>query len=74
MCDTANDQQAQRDRLFLHWFNGYRQKEKYAVKSAVVNDEGTDNYVSIIVQRNNPHVDEILAIFDAQISMFNQDK
>lgn len=74
MCDTANDQQAERDRLFLRWFKGYKQKEKYITRSEIVQDEGVDNYVSIIIQRSNPHAEKILATFEEQINLFKQNK
>ena len=30
MCDSADNQQAQRSRLFLHWFNAYGQQADYS--------------------------------------------
>lgn len=74
MCDTANEQQAQRDRLFLRWFNAYEQKKKYVIKSAVVMDEGEANYVSLIVPVIHPQLEAIINTFDREISMFQNNK
>ena len=74
ICDNANEQQAERDRLFLRWFNKYEQKKLYIIKSAVVEDEGVDNYVSMILQQSNPLKDTIVEIFDSQIRMFKEQK
>lgn len=74
MCDTANEQQAQRDRLFLRWFNAYSQKGKYVIKTAVVMDEGMANYVSLIVPTIHPELNNIIATFDSEISMFQTNK
>ena len=40
MCSRENDQQAQRARLFMRWFNGYEQQQKYMIKSTDVRGEG----------------------------------
>ena len=79
MCSTDNGQQTQRARLFLHWFNGYEQQKRYAIKSYDVRStdaEGkpTKEYVALIIQRTNPQLDEIIARFDSEIAMFNDFK
>ena len=74
MCDTANEQQAQRDRLFLRWFNAYEQKKKYVIKTAVVYDEGIPNYVSLIVPIEHPLLEDIQATFESEIIMFQNNK
>lgn len=74
LCDTANEQQAQRDRLFLRWFNTYEQKKKYAIKTAIIFDEGVSNYVSLIVPVEHPQISDILETFDREISMFQNNK
>lgn len=42
MCSTDNNQQAQRARLFLRWFNGYEQQRKYVIKAVDVPGVGPD--------------------------------
>ncbi len=74
MCGTANEQQAQRDRLFLKWFKRYEQKKKYVIKSAVVMDEGEANYISLIVPASHPLLDDIVSTFDQEISLFQSHK
>lgn len=74
MCSMDGGQQAQRSRLFLRWFNGAEQQKHYVIRAAEVKGEETTEYVAVIVQRNNPHVDEIISLFDADISMFNEMK
>lgn len=79
MCSTDNGQQAQRARLFLHWFNGYEQQKKYAIKSCDIKStdaEGnpTKEYVALIIQRTHPQFDEIISFFDEEIAMFNENK
>ena len=37
-------------------------------------DEGTPNYVSLIVQKTNPDLDTILQFFDSEIGMFQENK
>lgn len=76
MCSTVKGQQAQRARLFLRWFNGYEQQQRYVIKAYDVKStdaEGkpTKEYVALIIQRTNPRLDEIIARFDSEIAMFN---
>ncbi len=75
MCSTANNQQAQRARLFLRWFNGYEQQQRYLIKAVEVKgDDKRKDYVALIIQRTNPQLDEIVARFDSEIAMFNEFK
>lgn len=74
MCDTANGQQAERNRLFKRWFKSFNNAGLFKIKSAVVKDEGVDNYVSIIVQQSNPKLESIMQSFSEQIELFNANK
>ena len=47
-----------RSRLFLRWFNNYTGNDSFLIKTAVINDDGEDNYVAMIVQRNNSQIEE----------------
>ncbi len=71
MCDNANDQQAQRNRLFLSWFKGAQQSKLFYIKTAVVVDEGMENFIAIVVPRKHPYLEDIIARFDAEIEMFS---
>jgi len=74
MCDTADELQAQRNRLFLRWFNGYEQQQKYYIQTEYLIDEGIETYVAVIVQRTNPHLEAIISQFNEQIAMFKEQK
>lgn len=74
MCDSANEQQAQRERLFLHWFDKYSINGQYVIRTACIVDEGQENYVSMIIQSTNPLKNEITEFFDNQMSLFRDNK
>jgi hypothetical protein len=79
MCSTDKSQQAQRSRLFLRWFNGYEQQQRYVLKATdvkSVSPEGkpSKDYVALIVQRSHPQLIEIISRFDSEIAMFNEYK
>lgn len=74
MCDSANDQQAMRNRLFLRWFNGYEQQKQYVIRIVKIMDEGAETYVALIVQRSNPMLDDIMKQFDEQTELFKENK
>lgn len=74
LCDTANDQQAQRNRLFLRWFTGTEQSKQFYIKTAQLLDEGIENFVAIILPRSHPYLIDIVNRFDAEIAMFKNEK
>lgn len=74
ICDTANDQQLQRDRLFYYWFKKYNDASRYVFKSAVLPDDGVYNYLSMIVQNSNPNLQAIIKLFDEQVELFKNNK
>ena len=74
MCDTADEQQAMRARLFLRWFNGYEQQKKYVIRTVVLKDEGIESYIALIIQRSHPQFEEIINLFDTEIAMFQENK
>lgn len=79
ICSTDNNQQAQRARLFLHWFNGYEQQLKYFIKTVevpgIADDDGlSEEYVAIIVPRTHPQLQAVIDFFDEEIAMFRANK
>ena len=75
MCSTANNKQAQRARLFVRWFNGYEQRQRYYIKAVEVKgDDQCTDYVALIVQRSHPQFADIVSRFDSEIAMFNEFK
>ena len=74
MCANTNDQQAMRNRLLLRWFNSYKLHDSFSVHTARLQDEDIDNYVALIVQRNNPLYHEIVTYFNEVIGQFKENK
>lgn len=74
MCDTADNQQSMRARLFMRWFESYESKERYITRSAVVVTENQPDYIVLIVERSHPHAELITELFDAEIAAFRQYK
>ena len=76
ICSKDGGQQAQRARLFSYWFNKAGQQERYYFKTAEIKGEehGTKEYVAIIIPRNHPQAEEVLASFEEETSMFNSMK
>ena len=74
MCDSANDQQAMRSRLFLRWFNAYAQQQDFYIRTEMVRDEGEENYIAIIVQRTHPQLQTIIDTFCEIIEQFKTNK
>lgn len=69
-CETGDNRQAMRDRLFLHWFKEYENRGKFVIKVSKITAEGVDNYAAIIVQSTNPHFDQIIQDFNQFVGFF----
>ena len=74
MCDSANNQQAQRSRLFLYWFNAYGRQAEYYTCTEMVKDGDEENYIALIVKRDHPQLQMIIDVFNKQIAMFRANK
>lgn len=79
LCSNAKGQQAQRARLFMRWFNGYEQQQKYVIRAVEINtvddsDKPTKDYVALLVQRTHPQLEKVVSRFEEEIAMFNEYK
>ncbi|MBQ9637782.1 MAG: hypothetical protein IJV36_07835 [Prevotella sp.] len=69
ICETGDGRQAFRSRLFIRWFNTYRNRDAYVMQTAEVQEGKTKNFAALIVQKSNPRLNEIIAEFDETISI-----
>lgn len=74
MCDSANEQQAMRSRLFLRWFHAYGQQAEYYTRTEMILDGKVENYIALIVKRDHPLLEQIISMFDEEIAMFRINK
>lgn len=74
MCDTADNQQAMRARLFIRWFNHYQGHDQFVIRTATVEGDEESNYVALIVQKSHPALESILQLFDSEIGLFQNNK
>lgn len=72
ICETGDDKQRLRNRLFIHWFNTYSQRDNYILKTVEIMDGNTANFAAIIVQKSNPRLNTILSEFDETVSMLQK--
>ena len=69
-CETGDNRQAMRARLFTRWFNEYDKREHFCVRVSVIKDDDVDNYIALIVQKSNPKLESILQDFEDFIGFF----
>lgn len=72
ICETGDDKQRLRNRLFVRWFNSYSQRDKYILKTVEIMDGDIANFAALIVQKSNVRLDEILSEFDETISILQK--
>ena len=71
ICETGDGKQAFRSRLFIRWFNTYKNKDAYIIESAEVQEGKVKNFAALIVQKSNPRMEEIVQEFRDTISLLN---
>lgn len=63
ICDTSDNREAARNRLFLRWFEQYS-PGKFTICTANSKVEDTDFYMAIIIANDNPQKDSITLDFE----------
>ena len=74
LCDSAGGQQAMRNRLFLRWFDTYELKERFLILNEKIITDGQEDYVSLIIRRNHPQLEEISKYFQGIVALFKANK
>lgn len=69
-CETGDNRQAMRDRLFLRWFKEYEHSDKFFIKVSTITAEKVTNYAAVIVEKENPQLEKIIKDFDDFIGFF----
>ena len=73
ICETGDNKQGMRSRLFEYWFSTYNRKAFFTtLSSSVIESDGTINYAAIILRNDNPYLTEIITEFSASIQILNQ--
>jgi hypothetical protein len=71
ICETGDNRQSLRSRLFDRWFSTYNHRKYFTFLSSTVRDEeGTDNYVSLIIRNDNPNYSEVISDYAGTIQFF----
>ena len=73
ICDTADNRQAARSRLFHNWFETYMDKTKYYMRTLHAEMDGSDYYAAVLMRRDNPRYALMNEAIDRFVSDF-QDK
>lgn len=64
LCDTADDKQQYRHRLFRYWSTMFPEHDYFTILSTRMQDEeGIDNYVTLTFRNDHPQAEEITAEF-----------
>ncbi|MCC8068671.1 MAG: DUF6169 family protein [Ruminococcus sp.] len=64
ICDTGDNKQASRNRLFKQWFNTFSDKENYiCIDSKIKDENGIDNYAAMISRLDNPNLENTIQEF-----------
>lgn len=72
ICETGDGKQPMRSRLFEHWFNQSKKDWNVLILStSLYDEEGTQNYASIILRQDHPHLSEVVNEFTETVKLLN---
>lgn len=69
ICETGDNRQAARSRLFLRWFKEYDGAKNYYLQEVSITSEAIENYAALILQKDNPHFESIVSDFNNAIEL-----
>lgn len=73
ICETGDDKQQMRSRLFEYWFSTYNRKALFTmISSSIVDADGIVNFATIILRNDNTHLSEIIKEFTESIQLLSQ--
>ena len=72
ICETGDNMQKMRHRLFHFWFSIYAENNEYLFLPQVVYDEeDNENYAALIIRRDNPSFNDLVTEFTNTITLLN---
>ena len=74
ICDTSDGREANRNRLFLSWFEKHAQPGRFTIRTANAFVEGQGFYAAIIVENSNPKLADITDDFDSSAAALTAGK
>lgn len=73
LCETGDNRQGYRSRLFESWFHASSRQRGFAYFSAdIMDEEGTMNYVALVVRIDHPRFSWIATRFSEAVQLFRK--
>ncbi len=69
LCETGDEKEGLRNRLFIHWFNIYEHRDRYIIRTAEGMLDGVQNFTALFSRKDNPRLEELLSEFEETIAI-----
>ena len=70
LCETSDNKQKMRSRLFEYWFSTYSKKAFFTlISSSVIDADGVINFATIILRNDNPQLKAAIAEFTETVQL-----
>lgn len=64
ICETGDNKQSMRNRLFTAWFDFFNRSDEYEIVSeSLQDDEGVENFAALILRKDNPRFETYIKEF-----------
>lgn len=72
ICETGDNKQTGRSRLFEYWFSMYSKKALFTMLSTtIVDSDGVSNFATIITRNDNPNYVDIISEFTETVQLLS---
>ena len=73
LCETGDNKQSMRNRLFEYWFSTYKHRTLFTmISSSIIDAEGIVNFITIVLRNDNPHLPEIVTEFTNSVKFLSE--
>ncbi len=73
ICETGDDKQSVRSRLFEYWFAHYERKLWFTfLSTSIVDEDGIVNFATIILRNDNPYITDIISEFTNTVKYLSE--
>ena len=69
LCETGDEKEGLRNRLFIRWFNTYEHRDRYVIQTAEGKLDGHKNFMALFSRKDNPRLEELLDEFNETIAL-----
>lgn len=74
ICDSTDNREEARSKLYRNWFESYSNKDKYTLADAAIPFEGMSVYAGMLIRKDHPAYELVVDAFDSFVKLIPYDR